>query len=158
MLSVRNIQRVRRGQERFALSQRASQAAVPVHPPTLWCVYYSNESINLALGALDGTIQFTERAPQPDPKAGDLAFAAAGGPWARVKRHTWPGDEPIQVVIFGRVSSTTKNRLILDSPVVWRNAPGHLISRPIAERLHQSATASGPRRPLLCARPSTLPP
>jgi hypothetical protein len=54
-------------------------------------------------------------------------------------------------VIFGRVSRVTKDRLILDRPVVWRSAPGHLLTRPIAERLHESANASWLRRPLLCA-------
>jgi hypothetical protein len=117
-------------------------------PPT---VYYTGERTNLALAALDGTIQFAERHPQPEPKQGDLAFVAAGGPRVRVKRDRWPGDAPIQVVVFGRVSSTKENRLILDRPVVWRNAPGHLLTRPIAERLHESANAPWLRRPLPCA-------
>jgi predicted NBD/HSP70 family sugar kinase len=151
MLSKANVDRVQRGLERRALWERAEQAAVPVAPPTMWCVYYTGERTSLALAALDGTIQFTERDPQPEPIPGDLAFAAAGGPWVRVKRDRWPGDEAIQVVIFGRVSSTMKNRPILENPVVWRNAPGHLLTRPIAERLQESANASWVRRPLLCA-------
>lgn len=143
--------RERWGLERGELWDRANDAAVPVIPPTMWCVYYTGARTDLALRALEGTIQFVERDRQPDPRPGDLAFAASGGPPVRVKRDTWPGGEAIQVVIFGRVSSVTKNRLILERPVVWRNAPGHLVARALAERLHDSANASYPRRPLLCA-------
>jgi hypothetical protein len=76
MLSKSTVDRVKRGLERRELWDRADQAAVPVLPPTMWCVYYTGERTNLALEALNGTIQFAERDEQPDPKQGDLAFAA----------------------------------------------------------------------------------
>jgi hypothetical protein len=151
MLSDNTVDRGCRSDGRAELWDRADRLAVPVSAPTLWCVYYSGAHTDLALQALDGTIQFAGRDPQLDPKRGDLVFAAAGGGQVRVKRHTWPGEEPIAVVIFGLVASVTKNRLILDSPVVWGNVPGHLLNPTVADRLHYSAVGTDVRRPVLCA-------
>jgi hypothetical protein len=150
MLSDRNVDRVKRGLERAELWDRANQAASPVLPTMMWCVYYTGERTQMALAALDGTLQFAELATEHEPLPGDLAFAAAGGPPVRVKRHRWPGDEPIQVVIFGRVSRTMKNRVAMERPVVWRHARGDLLTRPVADALHESANATWRRRPLLC--------
>jgi hypothetical protein len=119
--------------------------------PMLWCVYYTKGYTALALRALDGEFQFAERDDARAPRAGDIAFAAWGGPNIRVSRHLWPGAETIAMVAFGRVAVAEPNRLLVQQPVVWADVHEQYLSPAVTDRLYFSATSVMARKPVLCA-------
>jgi hypothetical protein len=129
----------------------ASAAVAPPRMPMLWCVYYTREHTALALRALDGEYQFAERDDARAPRPGDIAFAAWGGPNSRVPRYSWPGDQTIAMVAFGRVAIAEEHRLLVRQPVVWSDVQDQYLSPAVTDRLHFSAMSVMARKPALCA-------